>query len=61
MKKLLSLLLIFALLCSAMLVLASCGPDNVPDDPDDGPKGTVDVITDAEEAKGENDENYVRQ
>ena len=73
MKRFLSLLLIFALLCTAMLALASCGPDDTPDDgpdnggttpdtpPDDTPKGTIDVVTDPEEAKNDSDDNYVKE
>lgn len=72
MKRFLSLLLIFALLCTAMLALASCGPDDTPDDPiddeqnppvepDDTPKGTIDVVTDPNEAKNDSDDNYVKE
>lgn len=73
MKRFLSLLLIFALLCTAMLALASCGPDDTPDDPiddgqtppetppDDTPKGTIDVVTDPNEAKNDPDTNYVKE
>ncbi|MBO5653478.1 MAG: hypothetical protein J6S44_04625 [Clostridia bacterium] len=64
MKKLLSLLLVLALLCSAMCVLASCEPDDPVDDGgNDGPKGTIDVITDPSdpEAGGESEDNFVRE
>ena len=70
MKKFLALLLVFALLCSAMLMLASCDNGNGPDDgPDDGPEdvptpdGTIDIVTDPKdpEAGGESDDNYIRQ
>ena len=64
MKKLLSLLLVLALLCSAMCVLASCGPDEPLDDGgEDVPKGTIDVITDPNDAEagGASDDNYVRE
>ena len=74
MKKFLALLLVFALLCSAMLMLASCDDGNGPDDgtgdgPGDGPgdvptpDGTIDIVTDPKdpEAGGESDDNYIRQ
>ena len=69
MKKFLALLLVFALLCSAMLLLASCDDGNNPagDDPNNGgtptPDGTIDIITDPKdpEAGGESDDNYIRQ
>jgi hypothetical protein len=69
MKKLLSLLLIFALLCSAMLVLSSCDePDDGLDDGGDGtvdvPEGDLGIVTDPKdpEAGGsESDENYIKK
>lgn len=77
MKRFLSLLLVFALLCSAMLFLAACDtpPDDKPDDnPSDepgdepgdepeAPKGTIGIVTDPTdpEAGGDSDENYIRQ
>ena len=76
MKRFLSLLLIFALLCTAMLALASCSPDDQPNDdtngditppdqgkPDEPSKGTIEVVTDPTdpEAGGASDDNYVKE